>query len=38
MDRWPTFNVADAAVVLCGILLLISFAFTVKKSNSNKEA
>ena len=38
MDRWPTFNVADAAVVVCGILLLISFAFTVKKSNSNKEA
>lgn len=38
MDRWPTFNVADAAVVVCGLLLLISFAFTVKKSNSNKEA
>ena len=38
IDRWPTFNVADAAVVVCGILLLISFAFTVKKSNSNKEA
>lgn len=25
MERWPTFNVADAAVVVCGIMLLISF-------------
>jgi len=24
-DRWPTFNVADMSVVICGILLLISF-------------
>lgn len=24
-DRWPTFNVADMAVVICGILLFISF-------------
>lgn len=23
--RWPTFNVADSAVVVCGIILLISF-------------
>jgi signal peptidase II len=23
-DRWPTFNVADASVVVCGILLMIS--------------
>lgn len=30
MERWPTFNVADAAVVACGILLLISFIHTVK--------
>ena len=25
MERWPTFNVADSAVVVCGILLIISF-------------
>ncbi len=25
LDRWPTFNVADAAIVVCGILLVISF-------------
>lgn len=24
MERWPTFNVADASVVVCGILLVIS--------------
>ena len=30
LERWPTFNVADAAVVVCGILLIVSFAFTIK--------
>ena len=25
LDRWPTFNVADAAIVVCCFLLLISF-------------
>ncbi|MCR4733547.1 MAG: signal peptidase II [Treponema sp.] len=25
MTRWPTFNVADSAVVICGIMLIISF-------------
>jgi signal peptidase II len=24
MDRWPTFNVADSSVVVCGILLFLS--------------
>lgn len=24
LERWPTFNVADSAVVICGILLIIS--------------
>jgi signal peptidase II len=31
-ERWPTFNIADAAVVVCGILLIISFVITMKKS------
>ena len=31
LQRWPTFNVADAAVVVCGILLFISFIITAKK-------
>ena len=25
LERWPTFNVADSAVVVCGIILVISF-------------
>lgn len=25
LERWPTFNVADMAVVICGFILLISF-------------
>lgn len=33
LQRWPTFNVADAAVVICGILLFFSFIITVKKGN-----
>lgn len=28
-ERWPTFNVADSAVVVCGILLIISFIISV---------
>jgi len=32
MERWPTFNVADAAVVVCGILLIISFLTGAKKN------
>ena len=38
MERWPTFNVADSAVVVCGILLIVSFiAMTIKDSKSKKE-
>jgi signal peptidase II len=35
-DRWPTFNVADSAVVVCGILLIISFLITVVKDAKTK--
>ena len=31
-ERWPTFNVADAAVVICGIFLVLSFLITMKKN------
>ena len=27
LERWPTFNVADASVVVCGILLVITIFF-----------
>lgn len=36
LQRWPTFNVADSAVVVCGIMLLISFLFTVSKEKTEK--
>lgn len=37
LQRWPTFNVADSAVVVCGILLIISFIITVKDNQNTKE-
>ena len=37
MTRWPTFNVADSAVVVCGIMLIISFIITFSKSDKDKE-
>lgn len=37
LERWPTFNVADSAVVVCGILLIISFLITyIKESKAQK--
>ena len=36
LERWPTFNVADAAVVVCGILLIISFIATIKNDAAAK--
>jgi len=38
LERWPTFNVADSAVVVCGIMLIISFiVFSVKDNKAKKE-
>ena len=37
-DRWPTFNIADSAVVVCGILLIISFIIAVVKDAKAKSA
>lgn len=31
LNRWPTFNVADAAVVVCGIILIVSFIVIMSK-------
>lgn len=37
MDRWPTFNIADSAVVVCGIMLIISFIVTsIRESKATK--
>ncbi len=35
LARWPTFNIADAAVVVCGLLLLLSFLLAVQKEKNN---
>ncbi|MBQ7611686.1 MAG: signal peptidase II [Spirochaetaceae bacterium] len=32
MERWPTFNIADMAVIIFGVLLLISFIFIERKN------
>lgn len=32
-ERWPTFNVADASVVVCGILLLIAYILEDRKKD-----
>lgn len=40
LQRWPTFNVADMAVVICGIMLIISFvviAIRQKKNEGDKQ-
>ena len=37
MERWPTFNVADSAVVVCGILLVASFLIQIAKESKSKK-
>ena len=34
MERFPTFNIADSSIVVCGILLFISF--WIKEKNKNE--
>ena len=36
LERWPTFNVADSAVVVCGIMLVVSFLVAMIKDGKNK--
>ena len=36
LERWPTFNVADSAVVVCGILFVLSFIFQTKEGAVGK--
>lgn len=31
LDRWPTFNIADSSVVVCGILLIVSMFLSSSK-------
>lgn len=34
MERWPTFNVADSSVVVCGILLVVSLLIEDRRAAS----
>ncbi len=36
-ERWPTFNVADMSVLICGILLMISFIIAIIKESVEKK-
>ncbi len=36
-ERWPTFNVADSSVVVCGFLLLLSILLTVKNDRKTQK-
>ena len=37
LERWPTFNVADSAVVVCGFMLVISFIVSyIQETKSGK--
>ena len=38
LNRWPTFNVADASVVVCGILMIISFCITFSKDSKKNQS
>ena len=38
MDRWPTFNVGDAFVVVCGVTLIISFIIVYAKQSKQEKA
>ena len=37
LERWPTFNVADSAVVVCGILLMLSLLGSVMQEARGKD-
>lgn len=38
MKRWPTFNIADAAVVVCGITLAVSMILGMVKESKNQKS
>ncbi|MBP5519835.1 MAG: signal peptidase II [Treponema sp.] len=38
MERWPTFNIADAAVVVCALTLGISFIIANYKESKNQKS
>ena len=38
LERWPTFNVADMAIVVCGILFILTFITSAKGAASKESA
>jgi signal peptidase II len=38
LERWPTFNVADSAVVVCGVILFISILFAPQGATEGDQA
>lgn len=36
-ERWPTFNIADSSVVICGSLLLVSLFMAVKHERAHQK-
>ncbi|PIE98697.1 MAG: signal peptidase II [Treponema sp.] len=38
LERWPTFNVADSIVVVCGICLILTLLFGNKNSKQDTQA
>lgn len=36
-ERWPTFNIADMGVLICGILLMVSFIIAIIKESAEKK-
>jgi signal peptidase II len=38
LSRWPTFNVADSSVVVCGIILFASVMFAPKTRHEEEKA
>ena len=37
LERWPTFNVADATIVVCGVILIVSFIFSAQKKEEKND-
>jgi signal peptidase II len=37
MERWPTFNIADASVVVCCLLLLVTILFSPKEPEKTEK-
>jgi signal peptidase II len=37
MDRWPTFNIADSSVVICGLLLFLSIILSPRRAEEARQ-